>query len=130
MHPDYYTQQVAPLFLQQVAPVVSDTDDDRPTSLLVESDGYVLGELHAAYPRVRRHHTRRPRENPVGEEQRRGQELCVGLDRSLLEVVGVGLISCEGVNGGHTLFWADCAGCLRTFKWEKKWKECDRRCET
>ena len=43
----------------------------------------------------------------VGEERRRGQELCVGLDRSLLEVVGVGLITCEGVgliNGGRTLF--------------------------
>ena len=43
----------------------------------------------------------------VGEERRRVQELCVGLDRSLLEVVGVGLITCEGVSlisGGHTLF--------------------------
>ena len=43
----------------------------------------------------------------VGEERRRGQELCVGLDRSLLEVVGVGLITCVGVglvNGAHTLF--------------------------
>ena len=43
----------------------------------------------------------------LGEERRRGQELCVGLDVSLLEVVGVGLITCEGVglvNGGHTLF--------------------------
>ena len=43
----------------------------------------------------------------VGEERRRGQELCVGLDRSLFEVVGVGLKTCEGVglvNGGHTLF--------------------------
>ena len=43
----------------------------------------------------------------LGEEQRRSQELCVGLDVSLLEVVGVGLITCEGVglvNGGHTLF--------------------------
>ena len=43
----------------------------------------------------------------VGEERRRVQELCVGLDRSLLEVVGVGFITCVGVglvNGGHTLF--------------------------
>ena len=43
----------------------------------------------------------------VGEERRRGQELCVGHDRSLLEVVGVGLITCVEVglvNGGHTLF--------------------------
>ena len=53
----------------------------------------------------------------LGEERRRGQELCVGLDVSLLEVVGVGLIICEGVglvNRGHTPFWAECAGCLRT----------------
>ena len=43
----------------------------------------------------------------LGEERRRGQELCVGLDVSFLEVVGVGLITCEGVglvNGDHTLF--------------------------
>ena len=43
----------------------------------------------------------------LGEERRRVQELCVGLDRSLLEVVGVGLITCVEVglvNGGHTLF--------------------------
>ena len=33
----------------------------------------------------------------LGEERRRGQELCVGLDVSLLEVVGVGLITCEEV---------------------------------
>ena len=30
-------------------------------------------------------------------ERRRGQELCLGLDVSRLEVVGVGLITCEGV---------------------------------
>ena len=30
----------------------------------------------------------------VGEERRRVQELCVGLDRSLLEVEAVGLITC------------------------------------
>ena len=44
---------------------------------------------------------------PLHGERRRGQELCVGLDVSLLEVVSVGLITCEGVglvNGGHTLF--------------------------
>ena len=63
MHPDYLTQQVAPLILQQVAPFFrTQTTTDRQTSLLVESDGHVLGELHAAYPRVRRHRTRRPRE--------------------------------------------------------------------
>ena len=43
----------------------------------------------------------------VGEERRRVQELCVGLDRSLLEVVGVGLITCAEVGlvrQVHTLF--------------------------
>ena len=43
----------------------------------------------------------------VGEERRRGQELCVGLNRKLLKVVGAGLVTCVGVglvNGGHTLF--------------------------
>ena len=33
----------------------------------------------------------------VGEERRRVQELCVGVDSSLLEVVGVGLITCAAV---------------------------------
>ena len=33
---------------------------------------------------------------PLLGERRGGQELCVGLDVSLLEVVGVGLITCEG----------------------------------
>ena len=43
----------------------------------------------------------------VGEERRRVQELCVGLDGSLIEVVGVGLITCaevELVRQVHTLF--------------------------
>ena len=43
----------------------------------------------------------------VGEERRRVQELCVGLDRSFLKVVGVGLITCVEVGlvkRGHTLF--------------------------
>ena len=44
---------------------------------------------------------------PLLRERRGGQGRCVGLDVSLLEVVGVGLITCEGVglvNGRHTLF--------------------------
>ena len=36
-------------------------------------------------------------ENCGGEEGRGGQGLCVGLDVSLLEVVDVGLITCEEV---------------------------------
>ena len=52
--------------------------------------GRPVGELREAYPRVQRHRTRRPRKPFVGEERRRVQELCVGLDRSLLEVEGVG----------------------------------------
>ena len=35
---------------------------------------------------------------PLLGERGRGQELCVGLDVSLLEVVGVGLTTCEGVS--------------------------------
>ena len=34
---------------------------------------------------------------PLLGEPRGGQELCVGLDGSLLDVVGVGLVTCEGV---------------------------------
>ena len=40
-------------------------------------------------------------------EQRGGQGLCAGLEVSLLEVIGVGLITCEGVGvvkRVHTLF--------------------------
>ena len=43
---------------------------------------------------------------PLLGERRGSQELCVGLDVSLLEVVGVGLITCgerEDVVGVHTL---------------------------
>ena len=43
----------------------------------------------------------------VGEKWRRVQELCVRLDSSLLEVVGVGLITCAEVGlvrQVHTLF--------------------------
>ena len=36
-------------------------------------------------------------EEPLLGERRGRQGLCVGLDVSLLEVVGVGLITCEGV---------------------------------
>ena len=53
----------------------------------------------------------------VGEERRRVQELCVGLDSSLLEVVGVILSLC-GVRSRLST----------SFKCGKKWKECDRRC--
>ena len=46
-------------------------------------------------------------EEPLLGELRGGQGLCVGLDVSLLDVVGVGLITCEGVSlvkRVHTLF--------------------------
>ena len=52
---------------------------------------------------MQRHRTRRPRETLC----RRVQELYVGLDSSLFEVVGVGLITCAGVGlvrQVHTLF--------------------------
>ena len=44
----------------------------------------------------------------VGEERRRVQELHIGLDSGLVEVVGLGLITCgegELVGGVHTLVW-------------------------
>ena len=44
---------------------------------------------------------------PLLRELRRGQGLCVGLDVSLFEVVGVGLITCVGVGvvkRVHTFF--------------------------
>ena len=67
----------------------------------------------------------------VREERRRGQELCVGLNRSLLKVVGVGLITCVEVGLVKTSPYslgAECAGCLRTSSGGIKWMECDRRC--
>ena len=56
----------------------------------------MLGVLREAYPRVRCHRTPRPRGTLLGELWV-GQGLCVRLDVSLLEVVGVGLITCEEV---------------------------------
>ena len=52
-------------------------------------------------------------EEPLLGELGRGQGLCVGLDVRLLEVVGVGLITCEGVGvvkRVHTLL----GGCGQT----------------
>ena len=107
--PDQLVQQVAPFALQQVVPFSrTQTTTDRQTSLLAGSDRHVLGVLREACPRVRCHRTLRPRGTLAwraageerGEEGRGGegggQRLCVGLDVSLLEVVGVGLITCEG----------------------------------
>ena len=59
------------------------------------SDRHVLGVLREAYPRVRCHRTPRPR-GTLGELCV-GQGLWVGLNISLLEIVGVGLITCEEV---------------------------------
>ena len=57
----------------------------------------MLGELHEAYPRVRRHRTRRPRETLCRRRTAASPGAPVGLDSSLLEVVGLGLITCVGV---------------------------------
>ena len=96
MLPGYFAQQVAPLCPHQVAPFCRTltTTTDWQTSLLVESDGHELGELHETYPRVQGHSIRRGK-TYVGEE-RRVQELYVGLDSTLLEVIRVGLITCVG----------------------------------
>ena len=97
--PDQLVQQVAPFALQRISSFArTQTTTDRQTSLLDGSDRHVLGVLREAYPRVRCHRT------PclggtlwVEEDCRGGQGLCVGLDVSLLEVVGVGLMTCEEV---------------------------------
>ena len=67
--PDQLIQQVAPIALQQVAPFFrTHTTTDRQTSLLAGSDRHVLGVLREAYPRVRCHRTRRPRETLAWRE--------------------------------------------------------------
>ena len=58
-----------------------------------------------AYPRARCHRTPRPR-GTLARRTGGGSGLCVGLDVSLLEVVGVGLITCGEVGvvkGVHLL---------------------------
>ena len=54
------------------------------------------GVLYKASPRARRHRNPHPRGTLAGKLWV-VQGLCVGLDVSLLEVVGVGLITCEEV---------------------------------
>ena len=68
--PDHLVKQVALFALQRISPLARTrtTTTDRQTSLLVESDGYVLGELREAYPRVQRHRARRPRETLLSEK--------------------------------------------------------------
>ena len=66
----------------------------------------------------------------VREEQRRAQELCVGLDGSLLEVEAVGHITCaevELVRQIHTLVVRKLK-LSSSFKYGNKWKECDKKC--
>ena len=106
--------------IQQVAPVLSDTDGQ--TSLLAGSDRHVLGVLREAFPRARCHRTPRPRETLAWRTAGWSGTLCrslLGLDVSLLEVVGVGLTTCEGegvVKRVHKPFSAECTGSLRPLK--------------
>ena len=107
MLPGHFAQQVAPLCPQQVAPFCRTlTTTDSQTSLLVESDGCVFDELHDA-SRTASSYSAVHWKTFVGEERQRVQELRVGFDRGLLEVVGVGLITCgeaELIRQVHTLF--------------------------
>ena len=95
--PDQLVQQVAPFARTWT------TTTDRQTSFLAGSDRRVLGVLREAYLRVQCHRTPRPRGTLawrtvcVWEEREGVQGLCVGLDVSLLEVVGAGLTTCEEV---------------------------------
>ena len=118
MHPDYFTQQVAPFFRTQ-------TTIDRQTSLLVKSDGHVLGELHAAYSRVRRHRTRRPRETLAWRTAGRSGTLC----RTRRKSPWGRRRWAHNLWRGRTRqqsphsFKAECTGSLRT---SKKWKRKER----
>ena len=97
MHPDYLTQAGRPAFSPTSRPVLSDTDDDdrQVFSLRVMAMYSVSFTQHTLECSVI---ALGVRGKPfVGEERRRVQKLCVGLDRSLLEVVGVGLITCAKV---------------------------------
>ena len=60
-------------------------------------------------------------EEPLLGELWVGQGLCVGLDVSLLEVAGVGLV----VKRVHTLFYAECTSVLRPSRY---WNKCRRKC--
>ena len=106
--PDQSVQQVALFILQRIAPFArTQTTTDRQTSILAERDRHVLGVLREALSSSAVSSYSASSRNPCLENCGAGQGLCVGLDRSLLEVVGVGLITCEGVGlvrQVHTLF--------------------------
>ena len=73
----------------------------------MESDGYVLGELREAYPRVQRHRSRRPQKRLCRRRAAASPGAPCRARLRLLEVVGVGLITCgeeELVRQVHTLF--------------------------
>ena len=92
---------------------------------MVESDGYLLGELHEAYPRVQGHRSRRPRET-LGW-RRAAASPGAGLGCGLVEVMGLGLITCgeEVVRGVHTLI----AGVLQVYHRFHEVEEKERKVE-
>ena len=98
--PDHLSQQVSLFALQRISPFAPDTDDDdadRLTSPLAGSDRHVYSVCFAKHILECGVIVLYVLEEPLLGELRLGQGLCVGLDVSLLEVVGVGLITCEEV---------------------------------
>ena len=84
------------------------------------SDGHVLGELHAAYPRVRRHRTRRPRETLAwSKTAARSGALCRTRRRSpwSRRRWAHNLWGSRSRQWRPYPFWADCTGTLRASRW-------------
>ena len=101
--PDHLPQQFSLFSPQRVSPFVrTRTTTDRQTSLLAGSDGHVLGVRFEAYLRARCHRTPRPRGTLAWRTAGGSGTLC-RTRQNLLEVVVLGLITCEVVKGVHLL---------------------------
>ena len=101
--PDQLVQQVAPFALQQVAPFARHGRRRR----LTDRQAFSLGVIDMYSVCFAKHILEcgvivlQVLEEPLLGELWVGQGLCVGLDVSLLEVVGVGLITCEEVGSSR-----------------------------
>ena len=132
MLPGYFAQQVAPLYLQRVVPFCRTltTTTDWQTSLLVEIDGYVLGELREAYPRVQRH--RGPQKRLCRRRAAASPGAPCGARLRSRRSRGPWAHNLwRGGNSSDKSIHSLCGVRSRlstSFKCGKKWKECDRRC--